>query len=316
MEAIEEKRFDTGEITINYAEGPTNGSPLVLIPPQGVDWTNYEKAIPLLRDDFHVFAIDIRGHGKSDWTTGDYSFTSIGRDMTAFLEGIVKEPAIISGNSSGGLIALWLAANRPDLVKGIIMEDAPLFSADWPRIKEDSYVYRVLSVTVEMSKELRESRSIRGLARQFMKIKRPVEGGKMRGVPRAAAYFLSFLIRASQRFGSGKPSLPGRLNTIVEVLYTFDIDFSQAFLDGRIYEGLNHEDALRRAEGPMLLLHADWLRHPEYGLVGAMDDNDAARAQELAPRMQYERIQSEHVIHSHNPEMFVELVQEFTRNLS
>ena len=315
MESIEEKRFDTGELTLNYVEGPPNGLPLVLVPPQGADWTNYEKVLPLLTSDFRVFAIDIRGHGKSDWATGDYSFTSIGRDMTSFLEGVVKEPAIISGNSSGGLIALWLAANRPDLVKGIIMEDPPLFSADWPRIKEDSYVYRVLSVTVEMSKELKESRSIRGLARLFMEVKRPVEGGKMRGVPRAAAYFISFLIRASQRFGSGKPSLPGRLNKIVEVLYAFDADFSQAFLDGRIYEGLNHEDALRRAEGPMLLLHADWLRHPELGLVGAMDDDDAARAREIVPRMHYKRIMSEHVIHSFNPELFAKEVKEFASNL-
>ncbi|MHA2079222.1 MAG: alpha/beta fold hydrolase, partial [Candidatus Thorarchaeota archaeon] len=129
--------------------GPENGVPLVLIPAQGADWTNYEKVLPLLSKNYHVFSLDIRGHGKSDWATGDYTFNSIGRDMTAFLEMVVKRPAFVSGNSSGGLIALWLAANRPDLVMGIILEDPPLFSADWPRIKEDSYVYRVLEVTVE-----------------------------------------------------------------------------------------------------------------------------------------------------------------------
>jgi len=314
MAELEEKRFNTGEIEINYVVGPRNGSALVLIPPQGVDWTNYKKVIPLLTEEYHVYAVDIRGHGKSDWTTGDYSFTSIGRDMTAFLQSIVKEPAIISGNSSGGLIALWLAANRPSLVKAIIMEDPPLFSADWPRIKEDSYVYRVLQVTVEMSKELHESRSISGLARQFMKIRRPLPNGKIRGVPRSAAYFLSFLIRASQKL-RGKPSLPGSLGKIVEVLVDFDPDFSQAWVDGRIYEGLDHADALKRAECPMILLHANWIRHPDYGLVGAMDDDDAARARELAPEMQFKRIDSEHVIHSHNPELFVSLIEEFMVNL-
>jgi pimeloyl-ACP methyl ester carboxylesterase len=199
-------------------------------------------------------------------------------------------------------------------VKGIIMEDPPLFSADWPRIKEDSYVYRVLQVTVEMSKELHESRSISGLARQFMKIRRPLPNGKIRGVPRSAAYFISFLIRASQKL-RGKPSLPGSLGKIVEVLVDFDPDFSQAWVDGRIYEGLDHADALKRAECPMILLHANWLRHPDYGLVGAMDDDDAARARELAPEMQFKRIDSEHVIHSHNPELFVSLIKEFMVNL-
>ena len=315
MNNITEKKFDTGVITLNYVEGPDNGPALVLVPPQGADLTNYEKVLDPLSEDYHVFSIDIRGHGKSDWTTGDYSFESIGADMTAFLERVVKRPAFISGNSSGGLIALWLAANRPELVKGVILEDPPLFSADWPRIKEDSYVYRVLEVTVEMSRELKESRSIRGLARQFMKVKKPVEGGELRGVPRSAAYFISFLIRASQRL-RGTPSLPGKLGQIVDVLVTFDADFSQAFLDGRIYEGLDHAEALSRAQCPMILLHANWLRHPEYGLVGAMDDADAARAQELAPHMEYKRIDSDHVIHSYNPEVFIAEVREFTARLS
>jgi pimeloyl-ACP methyl ester carboxylesterase len=316
MEEFAEKTFDTGEIKINYVEGPANGLPLVLIPGQGGDWTTHKKVLPLLSEKYHVFAVDVRGHGKSDWATGDYTFNSIGRDMTAFLERAIGQPAIVSGNSSGGLIALWLAANRPDLVKGIIMEDPPLFSAEWPRIKEDSYVYTVLQVTVEMSKELHESRSIGRLAKIFMKIKRPVEGGKLRGVPRSAAYFVAFLIRASQKLKSGKPSLPGRLGVIIDVLVNFDVDFSQAFLDGRIYEGLDHADALQRADCPMLLLHANWLRHPNYGLVGAMDDDDAARAREIAPEMYFKRIDSDHVIHSHNPELFVAEVEEFASKLS
>ncbi|OLS22978.1 MAG: 3-oxoadipate enol-lactonase 2 [Candidatus Thorarchaeota archaeon AB_25] len=314
MDEFEEKRFNTGELEINYVVGPDTGLPLVLIPPQGVDWTNYKKVLPLLIEEYHVYAVDIRGHGKSDWATGDYSFTSIGRDMTAFLESIVQGPAIISGNSSGGLVALWLAANRPSLVKAIIMEDPPLFSADWPRIREDSYVYRVLQVTVEMSKELHESRSISGLARTFMKIRRPLPNGKIRGIPRSAAYFISFLIRASQKI-RGKPSLPGSLGKIIEVLVDFDPDFSQAWVDGRIYEGLDHVDALKRVECPAILLHANWVRHPDYGLVGAMDDEDTAYARELAPEMQFKRIDSEHVIHSHDPELFVSLVDQFIESL-
>ena len=310
MNGFEEKRFNTGEIEINYVVGPKNGPLLVLIPGQGADWTNYKKVLPLLSERYHVYAVDVRGHGKSDWTTGDYTFTSIGRDITALLEGVVKEPAIISGNSSGGLIALWLAANRPNLVKAIILEDPPLFSAEWPRIKEDSYVYRVLQVTVEMSKELNESRSISGLAKTFMKISSPLPNGKIRSIPRSAAYFISFLIRASQKL-RGRPSLPGRLGTMMTLLVDFDADFSQAWLDGRIYEGLDHADALRRSGCPMILLHANWVRHPDYGLVGAMDDEDAAFARETAPEMLFKRIDSEHVIHSHNPDEFVSIVDEF-----
>jgi len=315
MVTFEEKRFNTGEIEINYAAGPNNGPPLVLIPGQGADCKNYNKVLPLLSKKYHVYAVDVRGHGKSDWATGNYSFASIGRDMTAFLESVVREPAIISGNSSGGLIALWLAANRPGLVKGIIMEDAPLFSADWPRIKEDSDVYRVLQATVEMSKELKESRSISGLARILMKIKRPLPNGKVRSVPRSAAYFAAFLIRVSQKLHSGTPWLPGKLGKVLYVLTNFDADFSQAWVDGRIYEGLDHADALKRAKCPMMLLHANWVRHPDYGLSGAMDDGDAARARELAPCLLYKRIDSEHVIHDYHSDLYVSAIEEFIANL-
>ncbi|MFW9957528.1 MAG: alpha/beta fold hydrolase [Candidatus Odinarchaeota archaeon] len=316
METFEENLFNTGEIRINYVVGPKNGPDLVLIPGQSADWTNYEKVLPILSENYHVYAVDVRGHGKSDWTTGDYSFTSIGRDMTAFLENVVKEPAIISGNSSGGLIALWLAANRPNLVKGIVMEDPPLFSGDWPRIKEVSYAYVALQILVEMSKELQESRSISGLARIFMKIKRPMPNGKVHSVPRFLAYFLSFLVRMSQKFGSGKPSLPGSLGMIFKVLFSFDVDFSQAWVDGRIYEGLDHTDALKRASCPMMLLHANWSRHPDYGLSGAMGDDDAARAREIAPAMIYKRIDSSHAIHNDKTDLYVEAINEFNANLT
>ena len=316
MSLIREKQLHTGKIDINYAEGPDNGPALILIPGQSADWTNYEKVLPQLSTKFQVFAVDVRGHGKSSWTTGNYTFDTIGSDMITFLENVVKRKAFISGNSSGGLIALWLAANRPELVAGIIMEDPPLFSAEWPRIKEDSYVYRVFEITVELDKVLKESRSIRELARTLKKIKTPVEGGKMKGIPSAAAYFVSLLIRVSQRRNSSKPSLPGRLNRILVALTSFDTDFSKAFLDGRIYEGLDHADALTRAQCPMLLLHANWLRHPEFGLVGAMDDSDAERAQLLAPEMLFKRIDSPHVIHSYKPDVFVKEIEEFVSHRS
>jgi pimeloyl-ACP methyl ester carboxylesterase len=309
-----EKRLNTGDIEINYAVGPDNGPPLILIPGQGADWTTYEKVIPSLSEHYQVYAVDVRGHGKSDWATGNYTFNTIGADMTALLEEVVKKKAIISGNSSGGLIALWLAANRPELVRAIILEDPPLFSADWPRIKEDSYVYHILQQTVEMSRVLHESRDVRELARCFAKMKRPVKGGKVKKVPYFLAYLISYFIRRSQR-RSGRPSLRGRLGEVIDVLWTFDADFSQAFVDGRIYEGLNHEDVVQRAKCPKILLHANWLRHPDFGLVGAMDDDDADYALKLAPDMKYKRIDADHVIHSREPDEFIQAVDEFVSQL-
>jgi pimeloyl-ACP methyl ester carboxylesterase len=64
---FEERRFNTGEIDMNYVVGPNNGQALVLIPPQMVNWESYEPVLRRLSKKFQVYAIDIRGHGLSDW---------------------------------------------------------------------------------------------------------------------------------------------------------------------------------------------------------------------------------------------------------
>ena len=68
--------------------------------------------------------------------------------METFLKEVVKQPAIVSGNSSGGVICLWLAANASKWVKAVIMEDPPLFACEWPRIKE-TVVFDVLKNYVD-----------------------------------------------------------------------------------------------------------------------------------------------------------------------
>ncbi|MDH4214228.1 MAG: hypothetical protein OEV85_09935 [Candidatus Thorarchaeota archaeon] len=78
----------------------------------------------------------------------------------------------------------------------------------------------------------------------------------------------------------------------------------------------DHTDALKRASCPMMLLHANWSRHPDYGLSGAMGDDDAARARELAPAMIYKRIDSSHAIHNDKTDLYVETINEFNANLT
>src|SRR5690349_6509958 len=81
---LAEKRFDTGTVRINYVAGPDNGPPLVLIPAQTGTWESYQRVLPGLSAGFQVFAVDVRGHGRSTWTPGDYSWSSVGGDMSAF----------------------------------------------------------------------------------------------------------------------------------------------------------------------------------------------------------------------------------------
>lgn len=108
---------------------------------------------------------------------------------------------------------------------------------------------------------------------------------------------------------------PRTLRLLFKSLSMFDPDFARAFVDGRFYEGLDHAEALQRVRSPLLVLHADWHRFPRHGLVGAMDDDDAARIRRLVPHSQYQKIAANHVIHMFEPAQFVAAVRAFAQSL-
>jgi pimeloyl-ACP methyl ester carboxylesterase len=313
---FQERRFDTGSVRINYVVGPDNGPPLVLVPAQIGTWESYQRVLVPLSRRFHVHALDVRGHGKSGWTPGEYSWERIGADMTGFLTELVRAPAIVSGNSSGGIVALWCAANLPDRVAGAILEDAPVFSVELPRFRDrDRFVYQGLQHLVQVLGDLRD----RDLADYLRGQTLPVSATRERRVPDWFVAVLSGRIRAFQARHPGRPVdiwyFPPTLRLLFKSLSMFDPDFARAFVDGRFYQGLDHAEALGRVRCLLLVLHADWHRFPNHGLVGAMDDDDAARIRELVPHSRYQRIPANHVIHMFEPDRFVKAVLGFAQTL-
>lgn len=127
-----EQLVDLGDAAINYA---TIGSPdkpaLLLIPGQTESWWGYEKAMGLLEDKFQVFAVDLRGQGRSSRTPGRYTWDNFGNDMVKFITFVISRPVVVSGLSSGGVIAAWLSAYAPPgMIIGAHYEDPPLFSSE------------------------------------------------------------------------------------------------------------------------------------------------------------------------------------------
>jgi len=303
---IHECTFDAEGVTINFAQGSDSAGPaLVLIPGQALPWQSYLRALPLLAQRFRVFAVDVRGHGKSSWTTGDYTFNSIGKDFSLFLEQVVREPVFVSGNSSGGVIAVWLGAIRPDLVRGVICEDAPLFSCEWPRIR-DCFVYGVFEKGVRFL----GAPGGRDLAGFLGAIEVPVQGStKVLSFPRVVRVGVKSFLWFYRLFRpSGPvdiPFLPLESRVLIKGLSEYDPDFSRACIDGSIGKGLSHADALAKLRCPLLLMRANWFRHPMLGLVGSMDDDDLARAKSIMPGLKYVQISSGHMVHLEDPQAYV-----------
>ena len=95
----------------------------------------------------------------------------------------------------------------------------------------------------------------------------------------------------------------------------FDPDFSRAFVDGRFYDGIKHEEAFKKTKCPIMLIHADWKRYENFGLIGAFDKDDAKHAISLAPQIIYKKVPANHVIHAFKPKKFIELLTEFKESI-
>src|SRR5208337_325394 len=82
-----EQIVDLGEVAMNYAvAGPDSAPALLLIPGQTESWWGYEPAMQLLEKDFHVYAVDLRGQGRSSRTPGRYTLDNWGNDLVRFIQ--------------------------------------------------------------------------------------------------------------------------------------------------------------------------------------------------------------------------------------
>ncbi|MFX0202490.1 MAG: alpha/beta fold hydrolase, partial [Candidatus Hodarchaeota archaeon] len=126
MKMLKEQTFDTGVVTINFAQGPASGPPLLLIHGGGDRWQYFLPLLPSLVLRWHVFALDLRGHGKSGRALGQYRPEHYAADVVAFLDSQFPGRVIILGHSLGGWAALLAAAQRPDKLAALILADPPL----------------------------------------------------------------------------------------------------------------------------------------------------------------------------------------------
>jgi pimeloyl-ACP methyl ester carboxylesterase len=138
---IQHHTVNVGDLDLHYAEAAGPGKPLLLLHGITGSAETYEPLMPELAQSAHVYALDFRGHGLSDrapdgaaYTVPDYS-----GDVQNFLRTVVKEPVLLAGHSLGGLVGSWTAAHAPELVRGLFLEDPPLYMALMPVFKETMF---------------------------------------------------------------------------------------------------------------------------------------------------------------------------------
>ena len=98
-----------------------DGPLVALVPGMGDLRPAYRYLTPVLREaGYRVACTDLRGHGDSDATFTSYGDVDTAGDVIALIEEL-GVPAVLVGNSMGAGSAVLVAAQRPDLVNGLVL---------------------------------------------------------------------------------------------------------------------------------------------------------------------------------------------------
>ncbi len=295
---VAEQLTDLGEVQMNYATlGAATLPALLLIPGQTESWWGYEAAMPLLAEQFQVFAVDLRGQGRSTRTPGRYTLDNMGNDLVRFIDLVIGRPTIVSGLSSGGVLSAWLSAYaKPGQVVASVYEDPPLFASEV----------------------------------------RPAIGQGQRQSIGPLFHLWSTYLGDQWSIGAwdamreaSSTQLPEHLSFIPvpeeppQNLKEYDPEWGRAFWTGSVGSSCDHERMLRDVKVPeVLLTHHRRVVNEESGfLFGAMSDPQAQRVRTLlgvaGVNVTYRSFpQLGHSMHGDQPALYVETLCDWVKSLS
>jgi pimeloyl-ACP methyl ester carboxylesterase len=294
---------------MNYATaGEPDRPALLLVPAQTESWWGYEQAMPLLAEHFQVFAVDLRGQGRSTRTPGRYTLDNMGNDLVRFIDLVIGRPTIVSGNSSGGVLAAWLAAYaKPGQLRGVVCEDPPLFSSETNPACGQSIRQAIGPVFAVFNKWLGDQWSI----------------GDWSGLQAAIATELpTYVLMALQRMQMGGPPDPSAPNEPPQNMKEYDPEWARSFWTGLASAGCDHLGMLSSVTVPILLTHHfREIDGVTGGLMGAVSDQQVARTRALvtAAGQPFEVVDlpdMAHAMHAHEPQRFTAIIGEWVSGLA
>jgi pimeloyl-ACP methyl ester carboxylesterase len=110
---------------VHYVDfgGPSDGPRLVLVHGLGGSCLNWCLLAPHLVKRARVIALDLVGFGLSHPHGRSTTVQANAALLDRFVHTVVGAPAILVGNSMGGMISILEAARRPDAVAGLVLVD-------------------------------------------------------------------------------------------------------------------------------------------------------------------------------------------------
>jgi pimeloyl-ACP methyl ester carboxylesterase len=123
-------RFDDGwleldGLRLHYTEwGPPTATPVLLLHGLNVQCHTWDPFARALAGEYHVIAMDMRGHGDSGWAPSGYRVRSMARDVHGLIDALGLGPVHLVGHSAGVRVAIAVAGEKPWTVRRLALSDA------------------------------------------------------------------------------------------------------------------------------------------------------------------------------------------------
>jgi pimeloyl-ACP methyl ester carboxylesterase len=125
-QATYQDRFITvNGLRLHYLDwGSPDKQPFIMLHGIGRTAHSFDHIAPRFKQDYHVIAIDMRGHGDSAWSPeAAYLVEDYAADLAAFIEQLNLRDVILLGNSTGGRVVQVYAGTHPERMAKLVVED-------------------------------------------------------------------------------------------------------------------------------------------------------------------------------------------------
>ena len=290
--------------TINYGEVKNDKPALLLIHGQGGIWESYALVMQELCKNWHIYAVDVYGHGESTHDPSLYYLNVNGDDLAWFIDNVIGEKTVVAGHSNGAITAAYIAAYGGKNVSGAVLEDPPIFNTEGDNW-ENFFAYHDSFKTIHEynqtdKSECWESYYLRHCywGKLFMKD----------SISKIADY--------AQKYHDKHPGEPVKIGFIpssawgtLQYQMQYDLEYGEKFYDLTWNNGYAHKQILSDIKVPCVFLHAKESISDDGVYLCASSKEQADRAVSLIENCRLiETTTSDHSIHDVHKDIYIAAV--------